>query len=136
MIAGTFNGNPLTVAAGNALLNYLMDNRGVYADLASKGDYLRGSFNRWAAARGYPAAMTGLGSLFQAHLKPAPISKPRHLFGQPQEALHDLQLHLRLNGLFLPWYHMAFLSTAHQNKDVELVLQAHMNAVATAVSPH
>ncbi len=133
MIAGTFNGNPLTLAAGNAMLKYLMDNPGVYDDLAAKGDHLRGGFNRWAAKQGCSATMTGLGSLFQVHLKPAPISRPRHLVGQPQEALHDLQLHLHMNGLFLPWNHMAFISTTHQNKDVEFILQVHKNAVEASL---
>jgi glutamate-1-semialdehyde 2,1-aminomutase len=133
MIAGTFNGNPLTLSAGNALLKYLMENPHVYDELAIKGEHLRNSFNDWAQEKGYSASMTGLGSLFQAHLKSGPLSRPRDLFGQPKEALHDLQLQLRLNGVFTPWNHMAFLSTAHLDEDVDSVLLAHQRAVESSL---
>jgi predicted DNA-binding helix-hairpin-helix protein len=41
---------------------------------------------------------------------------------------------LRLNAVFIPWIHLAFLSAAHSEADVEAVLQAHRVSVETCLS--
>ena len=83
-----------------------------------------------------PACLTGVGSMFQSHLKPLPINNPREMLGQPAEALHDLQLYLRLNGVFIPWFHGAFLSAAMSDDDVEEVLRVHQVSVEAALKLH
>jgi glutamate-1-semialdehyde 2,1-aminomutase len=133
-VAGTFSGNPMTLAAGNAMLGYLMDNRQIYAELARKGDRLREGFNSFAKEKGLPACLTGEGSFFQSHLKAAPINNPRDMLGQSMEAIYDLQLLLRMNGVFVPWFHDAFLSTAHSDEVVEEVLSAHKTSVESALA--
>lgn len=135
-IAGTFSGNPMTLAAGHALIGHLMDHPEIYADMARRGDLLRGGFNEWAASNGYPAAMTGVGSMFQTHLQALPLEKPRDLKNQHLEALSDAQLYLRLNGVFLPWLHLAFISAAHSDEVVEEVLRVHMLSVEAALTAH
>jgi glutamate-1-semialdehyde aminotransferase len=111
----------------------LMENPHVYEELAAKGDYLRSTFNSYARANGLEATMTGIGSMFQTHLKAPPVERPRDMMGQPAGALADLQLVLRLNGVFIPWLHLAFLSAAHSEADVEAVLQAHQVSVETCL---
>jgi glutamate-1-semialdehyde 2,1-aminomutase len=135
-IAGTFSGNPMTLAAGHSLLGYLMDSPHIYSEMARKGERLRGGFNDWAQEKGYPAAMTGVGSMFQTHLQPLPLEKPRDLKGEHMDVLSDVQLYLRLNGVFLPWLHLAFISAAHSDQDVEDVLSAHQIAVETSLQMH
>ncbi|MBL7063412.1 MAG: aspartate aminotransferase family protein [Anaerolineae bacterium] len=125
-VAGTFSGNCLTVAAGNALLDYLMDHPQIYGELAAKGDHLRATFNDFARSRGLPATMTGVGSLFQAHLQPPPVTKPRDLIREDFEARYDFALLLRLNGVFIPApIHLAFISPAHSDEDMEEIIRAH-----------
>jgi glutamate-1-semialdehyde 2,1-aminomutase len=135
-VAGTFSGNPMTLTAGYAVLGYLMEHPEIYADLARKGDRLRNGFNDYARERGLPASLTGVGSFFQSHLKPPPINSPRDMLGQPVEAIFDLQLYLRYNGVFVPWFHDAFISASHSDEDVEHVLAAHQASAEAALALH
>jgi glutamate-1-semialdehyde 2,1-aminomutase len=135
-IAGTFSGNPMTLAAGSAVLKYLKEHPETYDQLTNKGNRLRDGFNAWARSRGLPALMTGVGSMFQIHLKDAPVVKPRDLLNRLEGPLAELQLYLRLNGVFIPWLHLAFLSAAHSNGDVEEVLRVSQVSVEAALKLH
>jgi glutamate-1-semialdehyde 2,1-aminomutase len=135
-VAGTFSGNPMTLAAGKAVLRHLKENPQIYARLAGNGEILRGGFNDWARSKGIPASMTGAGSMFQIHLKDSPVTKPRDLLGRLDGPLGDLQLHLRLNGVFIPWLHLAFISAAHTQQDVEEVLRVHQASVEACLAAH
>ena len=135
-VAGTFSGNPMTLAAGKAVVGHLKENPQIYAGLEANGEILRGGFNDWAQSRGIPASMTGAGSMFQTHLKDSPVTKPRDLLGRLDGPLGDLQLHLRLNGVFIPWLHLAFISAAHTEQDVEEVLRVHQVSVEACLRAH
>ncbi len=129
-VAGTFSGNAMTVAAGNAVLDYLLAHPKFHDEMAAKGDYLRNSFNQFAHSRGYPATMTGVSSMFQTHLVAPPITKPRDCVHENPDVVDDFALLLRLNGVFIPApIHLAFLSQAHTDKDIEAILKAHMDAL-------
>ena len=80
--------------------------------------------------------MTGVGSMFQIHLKDSPINQPRDLIGQYSDALSDLQLYLRLNGVFIPWLHLAFVSDAHSDEDIEEVIRVHQVATEAVLKMH
>ena len=128
--AGTFSGNPLTLATGAAALKYLQENSDIYADMMAKGEFLRNGFNEWNASKGYPFCMTGIGSMFQIHAKTELPRLPRDLLGQDEDALGELQLHFRLNNILLPWMHLAFFSAAHTQADIEEMLRAFKASVA------
>jgi glutamate-1-semialdehyde aminotransferase len=131
-VAGTFSGNPLTLATGAATLKYLQQNRHIYDEMMAKGEFLRRGFNEWTASKSYPFCMTGIGSMFQIHAKADLPVFPRDLLGQDEAALAELQLHFRLNNILLPWMHLAFFSAAHTQEDIEEILQA-FKASVTAV---
>jgi glutamate-1-semialdehyde 2,1-aminomutase len=63
---GTFNGNPITMAAGLATLRQLTPP--TYERLAALGDRLRDGLTAGFASAGLDARVTGLASLFQVHL--------------------------------------------------------------------
>jgi len=63
---GTFNGNPVTAAAGLATLRHLTPAR--YERLAELGDRLRDGLAAGFAREGLDARVTGVASLFQVHL--------------------------------------------------------------------
>jgi glutamate-1-semialdehyde 2,1-aminomutase len=133
-VAGTFSGNPFSLAVGAANLDFLMKNKEtIYPALERKGNHLRDGFNRHMQGRNLPASMTGLGSFFQTHMKPLPITKPRDLGGQLADVLYDMQLFLRYNGVHIAWLHDGFLSTAHSDEMVEEVLGAHIAAAEDAL---
>jgi glutamate-1-semialdehyde 2,1-aminomutase len=129
-VAGTFSGNAMTIAAANAMLDYLMDNPQIYDDLEEKGDFLRDGFNEFAQAKGLPATMTGVGSMFQTVLAEPPVTKPRDLIREDAEAVEEFALRLRLKGVFIPApLHLALLSPAHSEQDVKKILRAHQEAL-------
>jgi glutamate-1-semialdehyde 2,1-aminomutase len=129
VVAGTFSGNPMSLAAGNAVLDYLIGSPQVYAELADKGDRLVEAVNGFAQAKGLPAAMTGMGSMVQLHLTAPPIDRPRDTMYQDYDALKDFQLLLCLNGVFVPRVHIAFLSPVHSDEHLEQVINAHQVAL-------
>jgi len=135
-VAGTFSGNPMSLAAGHAVLGHLMQNPQIYDELERKGKRLRDGFNEYMQSKGLPASMTGEGSFFQSHMKPLPIEKPRDMIGQHSDALYDMQLFLRLNGVHVAWFHDAFISTAHSDQDIEDVLRAHKDSAEAALRLH
>ena len=123
-VAGTFSGNAMTLAAGNAFLDYVMSNPQLYAELEAQGDYLRQGFNDHARAKGYPATMTGVGSMWQVHIAPPPMEKPRDQFKTDQEALIEFTLRLRLENVFVPdMMHLVFTSSAHSDEDIKGILR-------------
>lgn len=91
-LAGTYNGNPMTMAAGIACLDALegadfarMDR--LAGDLAAAG-------NTVLARHGVPASIVAAGGFFCLHALPTPARSHTELLGQDQ-ALHRL-LHLGL----------------------------------------
>jgi glutamate-1-semialdehyde aminotransferase len=54
----------MTIASANDTLDHLMGNPQIYQELEEKGDFLRSAFNEFTAHKGYPAAMTGVGSMW------------------------------------------------------------------------
>ena len=63
--------------------------------------------------------------MWQVHMCPPPVVKPRDKINEDQEALVEYALRLRLEVVFIPApLHLAFISAAHTNEDVEEVLQA------------
>lgn len=135
-VAGTFSGNPMTLAAGYAQIGYLMENKHIYNELERKGKRIRDGFNDYMRSKNLPASMTGVSSFFQSHMKPLPIKTPRDMIGQHSDALYDMQLFLRYNRVHVAWFHDAFLSTAHSDQDIEDILHAHQVSAEASLAMH
>jgi glutamate-1-semialdehyde 2,1-aminomutase len=133
-VAGTYSGNPMTLAAGNAMIGYLMENPNVYEDMKSKGDRIRAEFNEFARAENLPGTMAGIGSLFQTHIQHPPVTRPRQALEQDHEALRDFQLYLRYNGVFIPRVHLGIVSPAHSEEDVGEIIKAHQRSLEACVA--
>jgi glutamate-1-semialdehyde 2,1-aminomutase len=134
-VAGTFSGNPMSLAAGNATLDFLIHHPQVYAEMAAKGERLRSSFNELTQKRGLPATMTGVVSLSQVHFCEPPIHDLRDLLEQDYDALRDFQLYLRYHGVFTPGIHWACLSACHSDEDIEKAIEAHQLALEDCLMP-
>ena len=66
---GTFSANPLTVAAGMAVVRYLSETREeTYARLERAGETVRAELNDYCLSNGVPAHVIGIGSMFQISL--------------------------------------------------------------------
>lgn len=90
---GSYNANPLCLAAATATLDVL--DRSAVEGLSERGEELRTRLAGALSAAGLPACVTGLGSLFAIHFTDGPVRNYR------DAALGNAELRLRLFlGLF------------------------------------
>ena len=69
--AGTFNANPITMAAGIATMEQLTEP--VYARLNTMGDGLRDRLKALGERYPVPMYVSGIGSMFKIHFSEAPV---------------------------------------------------------------
>ncbi|MDH3729709.1 MAG: aspartate aminotransferase family protein [Acidimicrobiia bacterium] len=98
MHAGTFNANPLTMAAGLLTLEMLTPE--AVADINKRGNDLRDWINTTCTARGLPLVATGYGNLVQLHCSTTPPRSYRESSLLPKEPLKLLFFVLLENGVF------------------------------------
>lgn len=129
-LGGTFSGNIMTITAAKTVLEYLLDHPEIYTDLALKGDTLRSEFNNFSRKHGYPATMTGVGSMFRVLFSSPPLHTPRECVGENPKLVRDFHLFLRLADIYTPYpLRTCYLSTAHNDEDVEYLIKTHQNAL-------
>jgi glutamate-1-semialdehyde 2,1-aminomutase len=128
LVAGTFNGNPLTVAAGTAALRCLSEEPELYARMDAMGDRFRTEINRFAQKRDYPAIATGVGSMFSMHAVRGPVNSVRDLRKGNQTASSGLGLLYRRNGLHISPSH-GFVSAAHTDEDITQLIEIYKTAM-------
>lgn len=125
--SGTFNGNPLTMAAGLAALELLPPPE--IDRLNSLGDRLREGIGAIARELGLGAGATGLGSLLTVHLTDGPVESYRDSRRADPEAARLLHLALLNEGVFAARRGLMCVSTPMGDAEVELVLAAIRNAL-------
>jgi glutamate-1-semialdehyde 2,1-aminomutase len=117
--AGTLSGNPLAVSAGMAMLRYIRENPGLYAELDAKAQRL---------AEAAPAGMTvnRVGSMFTWFFTDQPVtdfeSAKRADTGKFKKFFHGMLE----RGIYLPpsQFEAAFVSTAHGDVEIESTVMA------------
>lgn len=128
-VGGTFNGNPLTVAAGTAVLRRLSGDPHLYARMNAMGDRFRTEINRFAQEEDYPAIATGLGSMFAMHPVRGPVNSVRDLRNGNRAAGTGLGLLYRKNGLHITPSH-GFISAVHTDEDISRLIEIYQSAMA------
>lgn len=127
--SGTFSGNPLSMAAGKAVLTYLQENPGVFDDINGKGERLRSSFNAYASEHSYPVRMLGCGSLYQLFFTIEGAGVLSDFSYASRQAESGFYLHLLNRGVFIHATHRCFVSAAHSEEDVSSILEACIGAL-------
>jgi glutamate-1-semialdehyde 2,1-aminomutase len=82
--SGTFSANPLVMTAGLTAMQ-LFD-RETISRLNALGDRARRQIAETIAASGFPASVTGAGSLFRIHMSPEPPATYREAYVDPERA--------------------------------------------------
>lgn len=127
--SGTFSGNPLSMAGGAALLSHLKDHPEIYDAINAKGDRLRAAFNAYCQENGYPVAMLGYGSLYQVFF-PSEDAYVGAEFGTAgKKAEGAFYLHLLQKGVFVHATKRCFVSAAHSDEDIDLILTTYIGAL-------
>lgn len=128
LMAGTFNGNPLAVAAGSAVLRRLKREPELYTHLNAMGERFRSEINQFAMEHDYPAVATGAGSIFSMHTLRGPVRNVRDLHKGNGVASTGLMLLYRKNGLHITPSH-GFMCTEHTDEDITRLIETYQSAM-------
>jgi glutamate-1-semialdehyde 2,1-aminomutase len=123
---GTFSANPVTMTAGLATLNFLKRNKNqVYSKIDMLGGVARKGLAKLFAESGIPCQVTGVGSIFLTHFGKTAVLDASGVANSDRELLKRYHLALMANhGIFFLPTKMAALSFAHEESDVEKLLEA------------
>jgi glutamate-1-semialdehyde 2,1-aminomutase len=126
--SGTYNGNPLSLAAGMATVEYL-DKQRVHIKVNEMGNTLRGALVELARRAKLGYSVSGIGSMFQVFMGRKPENYADALKCN-KELYMKLWAHMLDNGVFMPpsQFETCFLSAAHTSQDLEQMLRAYIKS--------
>ncbi|MDH3642398.1 MAG: aspartate aminotransferase family protein [Gammaproteobacteria bacterium] len=120
MSGGTFSGNPLTMAAGDAQVKHLSENRDtVYPRINGLGERLAESVNGFARSENMAVQMLNAGSMFQIYFQGEEIRSSRDLNPGRTQAETEFYLHLLDGGVLVPGTRRSFVSAVHSEDTVD-----------------
>jgi glutamate-1-semialdehyde 2,1-aminomutase len=131
---GTFSANPLSMAAGMAVMRYLSETREAsYARLERAGETVRTALNDFCRANGLPAQMIGIGSMFRTIFTDKPIRsrRQRDLMEIPYQAQRDFYQRLLSAGVHVGANGINFISLAHTDEDLDEVCACYRDALSS-----
>ena len=119
---GTFNANPVTMAAGVATLNALTPE--AYARLDAIGERLRGGVSRLLAATRRRGQVTGAGSLFWLHWTTETLIDYRSARAKDAEMAQRVFMGMLNEGILLTQRGLGACSLAMTDEDVDRFVNA------------
>jgi glutamate-1-semialdehyde 2,1-aminomutase len=119
---GTYNGNPLGMAAGVAALRELTPD--VYEELNRKGARVKDQLTEVFASHGMPAQVNGVGSLLAIHFTDIPVTDYRSKATSNGKITHDFFLALVNHGVLMAPRAMGALSTPMAEQDIQEFVDA------------
>jgi glutamate-1-semialdehyde 2,1-aminomutase len=117
--AGTFNANPVTMAAGLASMRLMT--REAYARLDDLGDKLRARLDDCMKHAGVPGRIVGMGSMFRIHPMERELSDYRSMRTTPAESerLQRIVRRLMEQGVLISMTGLGCLSTPMGDAELE-----------------
>jgi glutamate-1-semialdehyde 2,1-aminomutase len=129
---GTYNGNPLGMAAGLATMTELTPD--VYEELNRKGARVCEQLSEVLASHGVRAQINGAGSLFAIHFTDRPVVDYRTKASTNKKMTRDFFLGLVNHGVLVAPRAMGALSTPMIEADIEQFIDA-VDAVVAELRP-
>jgi len=124
--AGTYSGNPVSVAAGLATLKILRDTRGFYSEMEKKCEKIVKPLKNACDKFGVETQISHVGSMFQMFLTNKPVYDYASV--KTADGQRFMEFHRRLleQGVFLPpsQFETCFISSAHSKEDFERTVDA------------
>jgi glutamate-1-semialdehyde 2,1-aminomutase len=120
--AGTFNANPMTLLAGEAVLLALTP--AVYRRMADLGESLRTKLRATLASTGVDAQVTGTASLFGVHFTSRPIRNYRDVVTGDAEMTKAVFLGLLNEGILLQTSCAGSLGVMSTETEVDALVDA------------
>lgn len=124
--AGTFSGNPLSLAAGTATIRFLHENPGLYGVLEKKVTAIRESLPAGASG-----SFVGLGSMFKYFFRKDAPGNYREVKECDTAAFRRFWAGMLKAGIFLPpsQFETNFLSAVHTDSDVTKIAEAYGSCI-------
>ena len=119
---GTFSGNPLTMEAGAAAVEYLRDHPKIYVEMNAAGDRLAAEVNGYCDVHQIPAQMKNVGSMFHMFFQRQPLHSMRDVTHTNASAEKAFYLHALNRGVLVPGTQRAFLSAAHGTAEIDTLI--------------
>jgi glutamate-1-semialdehyde 2,1-aminomutase len=126
--AGTFSGNPLSLTAGIATIEWLHSHRTIYHDLDEKTRALEESLD----GRSNNGSFVRLGSMFKWFFRREPPKNYREVKECETAAFNRFWRRMLDTGIFLPpsQFETNFLSAAHSDQDLSTITQAYAQCLS------
>ncbi len=125
--AGTYSGNPVSVAAGIAMLKSIKKRAAqLYPQLERKGQKLRKGLGDIVESSRIPAQVNGIGSMFQVFFTERPVTDYHSAISSDVESYHRYFSSLLTSGVFVPpsQFETCFVSSAHSDDDLGVTMEA------------
>ncbi|GLY76167.1 aspartate aminotransferase family protein [Actinoallomurus iriomotensis] len=126
LLAGTFNGNPVSSSAAIATITYLREHPDFYERTHALGDRIRTGLGAITEELGIPAVPAGFGGVFALYFTEGPIRGYRDLLRDNDEAYVAFHRRMTDRGfLMLPLaLKRNHISAAHTEDDIDRTLEA------------
>jgi glutamate-1-semialdehyde 2,1-aminomutase len=126
---GTFNANPLTMAAGRATMQAMTPQ--AYDRINALGAQARAALAEAFAAAGVPGQVSGRGSLFRVHFHDRPLTDYRAAHAQPEERARLARFYWGLveRGVMISADGLGAISTPMGGAEVEALAEAALGAL-------
>jgi glutamate-1-semialdehyde 2,1-aminomutase len=119
---GTYNGTPIALAAGHAVLD-LLEDPAAWTHLQTLGDTLREGLARTCRSAGVDAQVLGRGALADFYFTSSPIRSSREIWASDLERRRAVDYALLARGVFNAPLHRWHLSIAHTLRDIAWSLE-------------
>lgn len=128
---GTFTGNPLTMAAGTAAVQYYAEHPEIYANMSAQGNRLTARFNEFAARHNMAVQMSNVGSMFHIYFQSSPVRSSFDIDEKPMDEARQAFLMHTLNlGLLISGGNRYYLSAAHSEAIVDRMIDIFQESLA------
>jgi glutamate-1-semialdehyde 2,1-aminomutase len=120
--AGTFSGNPLSLAAGSTVIRWLHEHHDLYRRLSEATRAIQEGL-----PQGKDGSFVRLGSMFKYFFRSAPPSNYREAKESDTERFILFWRRMLDRGIFLPpsQFETNFLSAAHTDEDTDKIVEAY-----------
>ncbi|HYJ32832.1 MAG TPA: glutamate-1-semialdehyde 2,1-aminomutase [Candidatus Binatia bacterium] len=124
--AGTYSGNPLSMAAGNAALETLEQDPDLFRRVEARTTLLAAGFREILTRRRIPGTVNAVGSMWTIFFGPARVTSMKDVRSADKPRFARFFHGMLERGIYLPpsAFESAFLSDAHTDEDIDRTLEA------------
>jgi glutamate-1-semialdehyde 2,1-aminomutase len=124
--AGTYSGNPLSMAAGIATLEILEKDPEIFRRIEARTTLLTAGLREILTRRRIPGAVNAVGSMWTLFFGPARVASMKDVRAADKQRFARFFHGMLERGVYLPpsAFESAFLSDAHGDDEIDHTLEA------------